>query len=196
MANTDRPHVPPFDQLVEAARAGAGWALAILFRRYHASLLRYLGSQEPTQADDLASETWLDVASGLRRFEGGEGDFRAWLFTIARRRVIDLRRRNRRRRTRPAPPATIEAHAASGDVEAEAMANLSTEAAVARLVRLPADQAEVLLLRVLGDLSVNQVAAIMAKRPGTVRVLQHRALTRLAEDLGREPVTPRPAGAM
>jgi RNA polymerase sigma-70 factor, ECF subfamily len=67
-------------------------------------------------------------------------------------------------------------HIPAGDVEAEAMANLSTKAAIARIATLPPDQAEVLLLRVLSGLATKDVAAIMGKRAGTVRVLQHRAL--------------------
>jgi len=76
-----------------------------------------------------------------------------------------------------------------GDVEEEAMAGLTTEAAIARIATLPPDQAEVVLLRILGGLSVREVAAITGKRPGTVRVLQHRALRRLAREVRREAVT-------
>ena len=75
-------------------------------------------------------------------------------------------------------------------VEMEAMANLTADAATSRIAAvLPPDQAEVLLLRVLGDLSVKQVAAVVGKRPGAVRALQHRALSRLSRDLSPEPVT-------
>ena len=76
-----------------------------------------------------------------------------------------------------------------GDVEEEAMTTLTTEAAIARIAALPPDQAEVVLLRVLGGLSVQEVAAIVGKRPGTARVLQHRALKRLAREVRREVVT-------
>jgi RNA polymerase sigma-70 factor (ECF subfamily) len=76
-----------------------------------------------------------------------------------------------------------------GDVEEEAMAGLATDAAIARIATLPPDQAEVVLLRILGGLSVREVAAITGKRPGTVRVLQHRALRRLAREVRREAVT-------
>ena len=94
-----------------------------------------------------------------------------------------------RRSTAPASAETIEAALAPGDSEADAMTELATEAALSLIGTLPPDQADVVLLRVLGGFDAAEVAAIMGKRPGTVRVLQHRALTRLARLLSREAVT-------
>jgi RNA polymerase sigma-70 factor, ECF subfamily len=176
-----------FDQVLEAARAGAEWALTAMFRELHPKVLRYLRSQEPGHADDIASPAWLDVVTGLHRFRGGEDDFRKWVFTIARRRLLDQRRASGRLRRSAAAGSGPEP---TGDVEVEAMANLSTEAAIARIgAILPKNQAEIVLLRVIAGLSVKQVAAIVGKRTGAVRVLQHRALARLAEALSREEVT-------
>lgn len=146
-----------FDTTLDAARAGAQWALAELYRHLHPRVLRYLRALEPTEAEDLASEVWLDVAAGLEGFEGEERAFRAWAFTIARRRLVDLRRRRARRATVPTSLERLAEHAGTGDVEEEAMAALTTEAALARIASLPPDQAEVVLLRVLGDLSVREV---------------------------------------
>jgi len=179
-----------FEDALEAARRGSDWALGALYRDLQPKVLRYLRAQEPREAEDLASEAWLDVASALHRFRGGEDDFRRWVFTIARRRLLDFRRQRGRRRTDPAPVETLASRLPSGDVEAEAMANLSAEGAIACIAALPPAQAEVLLLRVLGGLSVKEVADIIGKRPGTVRVIQHRALARLAVELSREVVTP------
>jgi RNA polymerase sigma factor (sigma-70 family) len=178
-----------FDSVLEAARARAGWALGALYSDLHPSVLRYLWACEPNEGEDLASEVWIDVAEGLGRFKGGEHDFRRWVFTIARRRLIDLRRRRSRQRTDPASTEILDAHPASGDVESEAMANLTAGAALLRLAILPPDQAEVVLLRILGGFSVKEVAAMMGKPPGTVKVLQHRALARLAANLVPEDVT-------
>lgn len=178
-----------FERTLAAARAGEGTALSTLFRDLHPRILRYLRALEPAEAEDLASDTWLDVAKGLQRFEGNEGALRAWAFTIARRRLIDLQRRRLRRPTVPTEPERLAALAPVGHVEDEAMAELATRAALERIAALPPDQAEVVLLRVLGGLSVRDVATIMGKRPGTVRVIQHRALRRLAQDATREAVT-------
>jgi RNA polymerase sigma-70 factor (ECF subfamily) len=150
-----------FDATLEAARAGSSSALADLYRDLYPAVLRYLRAMDPSEAEDVASEVWLDVARGLDRFQGDEHAFRRWVFTIARRRLIDLRRRRVRRATFPAAMEQLEARAPIGDVENEAMDALSTDAALARIAALPPDQAEVILLRVLGDLPVNEVAAIM-----------------------------------
>jgi len=177
-----------FDQVLAAARTGAEWALTTLYRELQPKILRYLSAREPSEAEDLASEVWLDVAAGLHRFEGSEDGFRAWVFTIARRRVLDLRRRAV---VRSAPVSTGAGGAdrGVGNVEDEAMAAIGARAALASIMRLPPAQADVVLLRVLGDLSVNEVATIVGKRPGAVRVLQHRALRNLARILPEEGVT-------
>ncbi len=173
-----------------AAQAGAEWALAELYRDVRPRILRYVRALEPSEAEDVAADVWLDVARGLRAFEGDDDRaFRAWAITIARRRLIDLRRRRARRPATPAPVERLVEHGSRGDVEEEAMADLSTEAAIARIATLPPDQAEVVLLRVLAGLGVAEVARIMGKRPGTVRVLQHRGLRRLAREVQREAVT-------
>lgn len=178
-----------FPTILAAARARAEWALAELYRDLHPRILRYLRALEPSEAEDLASEVWLDVARGLERFAGDDRAFRAWAFTIARRRLVDLRRQRTRRPAIPAPVERLVERGGIGDVEEEAMAGLTTEAAIARIATLPPDQAEMVLFRILGGLSVREVAAITGKRPGTVRVLQHRALRRLAREVRREAVT-------
>jgi RNA polymerase sigma-70 factor (ECF subfamily) len=178
-----------FATTLAAAQAGEEWALADLYRHVQPRVLGYFRALESSEAEDLASEVWLDVARGLTRFGGGERAFLAWTFTIARRRLIDLRRQRARRPAVPTPPEELLEQGGTGDVEEEAMAGLSTWAAIARIAALPPDQAEVVLLRVLAGLDVGDVAKIMGKRPGTIRVLQHRALRRLARHVRHEPVT-------
>jgi len=173
-----------FDAVLAAARTGAPWALAELYRDLHPAVLRYLKSQEPTEGEDIASEVWIDVAGALGRFEGHEPDFRRWVFTIARRRLIDTRRKRGRRRTDVAANERFAERAANlaHDPSTLIADRITVEEATQRhRALLPADQAEVIALRVLGGLDVNHVAEVMGKRPGTVRVLQHRALRRLAE---------------
>jgi RNA polymerase sigma-70 factor (ECF subfamily) len=120
----------------------------------------------------------------LRGFTGDGDDFRAWLFTIARNRLIDERRKAKRRPVAAPGEATTEMPAMVPSPEVEVIAAVAGDEAARRIDSLlPADQAEVILLRVVGDLSVEQVALIVGKRPGTVRVLQSRGLKRLAERL-------------
>ena len=181
--------IEAFESVLSGAQAGAGWALTILYRDLQPRVLRYLSAREPTEAEDLASEVWLDVAEGIGRFRGDEDGFRAWVFTIARRRLLDLRRRASVRREKPVPLDLLGGDRGTGDAEGEAMASLEADAAVALVASLPSDQCDVVLLRVIGDLSVAEVGRILGKRPGAVRALQHRALKNLARIVSREAVT-------
>jgi RNA polymerase sigma-70 factor (ECF subfamily) len=166
----------PFDQLLEAVRTRADWAVAELWRDLHPRLLAYFRAAEPAAAEDLAADTWVDVARSLHRFEGGEHDFRRFAFTIARRRLIDHRRRRFRRRTDPVASETLADRPATDDPAASALGR----AALGVIGRLPPEQAEVVLLRVVAGLSADEVGRIVGKSPGAVRVIQHRALKRLA----------------
>jgi RNA polymerase sigma-70 factor (ECF subfamily) len=174
------PDREDFLRTLDAARAGDDTGLTRLFQLLYPAVLRYLRVTEPTEAEDLASETWLDVAHALRGFEGDERGLRALALTIARRRVVDLRRRRARQGIIPTEPEHLAALGAVGDAEEEAVSRLELDEAIERLRALPPDQAEVILLRVLGGLGVEEVASIMGKRRGTVRVLQHRGLRALA----------------
>jgi RNA polymerase sigma-70 factor (ECF subfamily) len=172
-----------FQERLAAAQAGHGSALGELFHDLHPRIYRYLRALEPSEAEDLASDTWLSVTNTLPLFRGDEQGLRAFAFTIARRRLIDLRRRRARHPFVPLEPENLPEEGRVGDVEEEALTALATEAALERVAALPVDQAEVILLRVLGGLPVDEVAEILDKRPGTIRVIQHRALRRLAEQL-------------
>lgn len=176
--------------VVDAAGRGESWALTQLFRAYQPAVLRYLRAQESGAADDLASEVWIGVARGLREFTGDEAAFRAWLYTIARRRLIEHRRRAARRRTEVVAADRFEhvVDPASGDDPARTVLDqLGAQRAIDRLTaELTPEQCEAVLLRVVAGLTVAEVARIMRRPPGTVRVLCHRALRRLAARLGGE----------
>ncbi len=174
-----------FDEVLSAARVGDVTALGEMYRFYQPSLVRYLRANALDAADDLASETWLDVAGGLDRFKGGEPDFRRWLFTIARRRLLDDQRRITRRRTDPTDGSRLERSDPAADTQAEALGRIDSAAAVRRIMELSPEQAEVVLLRVVGGLSAEDVASILGKTPGNIRVIQHRALTQLARQAER-----------
>ena len=180
---------PQFTSVLAGAKTGAPWALEALYRDLQPRLLRYLSSQAPDAAEDLASETWIGVAVSVPSFEGDEDSFRAFLFTVARRRVLDHRRKDYTRRTQPTEPEALEELSPATDGEGAALAHLGTGWALQQIATLPPDQAEVVLLRVIGDLSIDEVASIVGKKPGAVRSMQLRALRRLARQLTAEPVT-------
>src|SRR5687767_15779078 len=132
---------------LDAARAGDEHAFASLWRDVQPGLLRYLHVVDHNGADDIAAETWVHVSRGLARFSGDEGGFRAWVFTIARRRHLDARRAAGRR-----PPAARdgdgpEKEKDGGADPAEVVdQELSTRRALDLIARLPPDQAEVVAL--------------------------------------------------
>ena len=168
-----------FADALVAARHGDAAGLSVLYREFHPPLLRYLRARERQLADDLASETWVAVAQRITAFDGDRSAFSAWLFTIARHRLADSRRTSNRRRTDTV--ADISDNASDSPAEQTALDNLSAQAAVELIVRvLNSDQAEVIVLRVLGDLSVAQVARVMGRDVVWVGVTEHRALERLA----------------
>ena len=174
-----------FDDVLSAAQSGADWAISILYRTLQPRLLRFLRAQAPQDAEDIASQTWLEIARGLNRFSGTEDEFSALVFTVGRRRLADQRRTNRRRPVDLDGDEPLTALAGNDHTEGSALAAIDGEAAARRIVSLlPADQAEIVLLRVVAGMSVDEVAGLVGKKPGTVRVLQHRALRKLAERLG------------
>jgi RNA polymerase sigma-70 factor (ECF subfamily) len=175
-----------FSDVLAAARTGAPWALEALYREFHPPVLAFLRARAQSEAEDLASEVFIAVAEGLVRFDGDEERFRSWLFTITYRKVGQLRRRMGRRRTDPLPAEEVGERVPPGDAERDAMASLGTQAALDLIATLPPAQGEVLLLRVVADLSVDEVATIMGKRPTAVRALQHRAVVGLARRAARE----------
>lgn len=173
-----------FASRLAAAQAGAEWAVADLYRTHAPAISRYLRAHEPQDHPDIASETWLDAARNLHTFSGDEDGFAGWLFTIARRRLIDHRRAGRRRPADPSPDAAFAGITAPSAEDAAVAGTLGDEAARRIVELLPEDQAEIVLLRVVADLDVATVARITGRRAGAVRVAQHRALKRLAEALG------------
>ena len=170
-----------FPATLDAARQGDERALSALWRELQPALLRYLRAAERGAAEDIASDTWLEVTRRLDRFTGGEREFRGWLFTIARHRVIDTRRRAARHRT--APVAWLPDRPGVDDPAADVLIDLSTQASLRLVAELPPEQAEAVLLRVMAGLDTDEVAQIMGKRPGNVRVLSHRGLRNLARRL-------------
>jgi RNA polymerase sigma-70 factor (ECF subfamily) len=172
-----------FPALLVAAQGGDEQAFAVLWRDLQPAVLRFFRVAVGEAAEDLAADIWVSVIGGLGRFRGDERAFRAWVFTVARHRAIDWRRQAGRRPTSVSIELLTEPSAPDDPVAAVLEAQ-STRAALALVAELPADQAEVVALRVLGGLDVAEVARITGKRPGAVRVLAHRGLRRLAQRLG------------
>jgi RNA polymerase sigma-70 factor (ECF subfamily) len=169
------------DEALARASAGDEAGFLHLWRALQPPLLRFLrviGCEDP---EDVASETWLQVVRDLPRFSGAEEDFRRWLFTIGRHRAIDAARARSRR---PATPVStgLEILADHQLVEDQVLDGMSVQRAVALLAALSRDQAEVVALRVIAGLETPDVARILGKSAGAVRVALHRGLKALADD--------------
>jgi RNA polymerase sigma-70 factor (ECF subfamily) len=177
-------------ELVVAAQADAPWAFDRLYRHFAPVVVGYLRLQGASDPDDLTSEVFLGAFTRIGAFRGDGADFRAWLFTIAHRRLTDDRRRRSRR---PMTTALADVPGAArdrvgGDVEVDAFERLGTDRVVRLLAELSVDQRAVLALRILGDLTVEQVGQALGKQPGAVKALQRRGLSALRGRLERQGV--------
>jgi len=181
-----------FDAVLTAARDGAPWALERMFTALAPVVTGYLRVQGSAEPEDLTSEVFVAVLRKLGDFHGDEAGFRSWVFTIAHRRLLD----ERRRRSRRPPPEhltdTADAFApelrAPADVEGALDRSLGVDRVRALCERLVPGQRDVLLLRLLGDLSIEQVAETLGKRTGAVKALQRRGLLAIGRLLEREGV--------
>ena len=171
-----------FDQVLAAAQAGAAWAFEQLYRDLAPSVTAYLRLHGAAEPDDLASETFIGVFTGLAGFSGDEDGLRGWVFTIAHRRLLDDWRRRSRRPQLADEPADLATHV-GGDVEDDVFVRIGAQDVERLCGTLPADQRSVLLLRILGDLTVEQVAQVMERSVGSVKALQRRGLRTLRDRL-------------
>lgn len=168
-----------FSSVLGAAQAGAEWGWEAIYRDLAGPVRGYLRAHGAAEPDDLVAETFLQLARNLGTFEGDERAFRSWVFTVAHHRLIDERRARGRRPVEPVDAVALDEASLHGDAESDAVARLTAQEARALLEHLSPDQRDVLLLRILGGLTVEEVAAVVGKRPGAVKALQRRALASL-----------------
>jgi RNA polymerase sigma-70 factor, ECF subfamily len=176
--------VHAFDSVLAAARAGADWAWARLYADLAGPVIGYLRVHGAADPEDVAGEVFLQVVRDLPRFRpasaDAERDFRAWVFTIVHRRLLDAHRARSRRPADAADPSTFEPLADPSPDPSEAADSAASRArVVALLAGLPPDQRSVLLLRILGDMTIEEIARAVGKRPGAVKALQRRGLKRV-----------------
>ena len=182
-----------FADVLAAAQAGEESGFAALYGIFAPGVVGFLRGRVPTEAEDVASSVWLEVARSIGRFVGDEAGFRAWLYTIVRRRMMNEFRRHARDWTDPRDPAVLPLIAARDDPEHEVLAAMTASDAAALISSvLPELQAEVILLRIVADLPVEEVSQVLDIAPGHVRVLSHRGLKTLAAYFAREAVTHTP----
>ncbi|MGQ4416755.1 RNA polymerase sigma factor [Streptomyces sp. SAS_269] len=180
--------VQAYDGELEAAVAraqdGDETAFAVAYRIVQPGLLGYLRGLVGDDAEDVASDAWLEIARDLRRFRGDGAGFRGWTATIARHRALDHLRRQRVRPRAGGTEQDVLDLPATHSTHEQALESLSTERALELIRTLPRDQAEAVLLRVVVGLDGPAAARVLGKRPGAVRTAAHRGLKRLARQLG------------
>lgn len=186
--------LPVFDRTLAAALAGEAWACARLYEDLKGPVSAYVRLRGAAQPDEVTSEVFLCVFRDLGRFTGDETAFRAWVFTIAHRRILDAWRTSTRRPLQTALRPWLDP--AGGDAEAEALAELSMENVEALLASLPPAQRDVVLLHIVADLPLREVARVMGRSVGAVKTLQYRALSALRESLDVPGVTSPPSAAI
>jgi RNA polymerase sigma-70 factor (ECF subfamily) len=167
------------DGALRAARDGDEDAFRTLYRQIQPRLLRYVRTLVGDEAEDVTSEAWLHIAKDIATFDGDIDGFRGWTATIARHRALDHLRYRKRRPVENTPVGELLELPATDDTETTALDALSTESALALIARLPHDQAEIILLRVVVGLDAKTVAKVLGKRAGAVRTAAHRGLRRL-----------------
>ncbi|WLQ35850.1 sigma-70 family RNA polymerase sigma factor [Streptomyces castrisilvae] len=186
---------------VLAAQHGDEDAFRTVYRAVQPRLLGYIRTLvgEP-DAEDVASESWLQIARDLDRFSGDADRFRGWAARIARNRALDHLRMRGRRPAIGGDETELSEKPAFSDTADEAIESLATGRTMSLIAQLPQDQAEAVVLRVVVGLDAKSAAQTLGKRPGAVRTAAHRGLKRLAELLrtdsgeGRDDTGRPPAG--
>lgn len=178
---------------IDRARDGDEDAFRSLYREVQPGLLRYLRVLAGEAAEDVASETWLQIVRDLPSFHGDDDAFRGWAARIGRNRALDHLRRQRRQPVVETEPARLPDKPSDADTPTLALDAISTDAALALIARLPQEQAEAVMLRVVLGLDATAAGKVLGKRAGAVRTAAHRGLRRLAElveaDAGTAEVT-------
>ena len=178
-----------FDPALAAARMGAEWAWTAIYNDLAPVVLRYAGARGAAEPEDLVGDVFLRVVDKLSQFEGNEAQFKAWVLTIAHRRLIDESRCRARRPVDPAPHEVIRDAGRTGNTEEESMTSLATQQVRWIIGKLSSDQRDVLLLRILAGLTVDEVASVVGKTPGAVKALQARGLSSIRRELAQQGVT-------
>lgn len=173
-----------FPEILAAAQGGEPEAIETIYRDVAPLVLGYLRANGAKDAEDTSSEVFVSMIRGLGHFSGDEQQFRSWLLTIAYRRMIDDFRRRGRRREDPIPTDEMGKRVILlGDGESEAMSRLRSQGVLEALDELTEDQRAALMLRVLADLPVKEVAEVMGKPETAVKALLRRALASLERRL-------------
>lgn len=170
-------------EAVAEARQGDAAAFAVLYSSLAPAQLRHARGLVGQDGEDVVSEAWLQIARDIRRFQGGEPEFRAWSTRIVRNRAFDQLRCAARHPAQAIPVADLPESPARDDTETIALEHLSTGDAIALIGSLSRDQAEAVVLRAVIGLDAETAGSVVGKSAGAIRVAAHRGLRNLAKKL-------------
>jgi len=178
-----------FTSVLAAARVGAEWAWTDIYRGLAPQLLRYFRARGANEPQDLVAEVFVQLVRRIGHFEGNEDGFRGWVFAIAHGRYVDEVRRTARRPAEAMEAGFIELLGPVGDAETDAWVPLGHHHVIEILRRLSRDQQDVLYLRMIAGLSLEEAGHVLGKTTGAVKSLQARGLASIRREISKEAVS-------
>jgi RNA polymerase sigma-70 factor (ECF subfamily) len=172
-----------FEGVLRAACTGAEWAWDLIYDSLAGSVLGYLRARAAPDPEGVCGEVFCQLVRDIHRFEGDEAGFRSWVFVMTHHRLLDDVRRRSRRPEGLTQPEELEVLVHPGDVEHEVMVRTRERELRAVIEELTPPQRDVLLLRLFGGLTVEEVAQAVGRQPGAVKALQRRGLESLRTKL-------------
>jgi RNA polymerase sigma-70 factor (ECF subfamily) len=186
-----------FPSVLDAARAGAEWAWRSLYQDLAPSVLGYVRARGAVSPEDVCGDVFCQVVRDIHSFEGDEAGFRSWVFVLAHHRLIDEARRRKRRPEISVADEELRGVGGHSDTETEAIGRVEASRVTKLIGELTEAQRDVILLRLVGGLSIQEVAEVMGKGERAVKSLQHRGLETLRSKLEAEdPNESNPHGAL
>jgi RNA polymerase sigma factor (sigma-70 family) len=182
-----------FETVLEAARAGADWAWARIYDDLAPTILGYLRSRGAPDPDGVSGDVFCQLVRDINRFEGDEAGFRSWVFVMVHHRLLDDLRKRKRRPETSVDSETFWDLEGPSDVEGEAATHASEAEIRAILEELSEAQRDVLLLRIFGELKIEEIARAVGRRPGAVKALQRRGLEAVRQKLEARGMYPNEA---
>ena len=177
---------PPFDEMLHRARDGDVVGFDLLYRNYAGRIQAFAMARGAADPEVVTNDTMVRAFQNLNRFSGDEAAFMRWIFTIARNRLIDAHRSETRRPVLSDDDAPEQPVASAED---EALEHMSRDAVMDRLSLLTVEQREVIVLRLIEDLSISDVAEIVNRPATAVKALQRRGLQALQRQILAEEVS-------
>lgn len=176
------------NQALTAARENLNWGWNVIYRSLAPTVTGYLRAQGAAEPEDLASDVFVQAVKNIKRFQGDVAAFRSWIFCIAHNKLVDDARYRSRRPVQPVADAGSD-QVCSTQVEDQVLKNLAKDRVRQMIAQLTPDQRSVLFLRILGGLTVEEIARALSKNVTAVKALQRRGLACLKKEISAQTVS-------